>query len=307
MTVYEILNEKIINRLLDAKKNGKVFHWIKPWSGGPSCPISYTTGKAYTGINRLILDNSEYITFKALMDYKKTQSEDAKIHIRKGAHKMPIFFYGNYEKEDDDGNIILDKDGNPEKGHYLKFYQVFDREDVEGLPSNFPAKKSVKTTNKATRKLQEYIDAFAASEGIEMEYVEDGSRCYYSPSDHRIRVPKKEGFKSLYAFYNALSHEIGYSTSRGTARKTGKTFGSKDYSREELVAQIFAEIVCNHFQIVCDDNETDNDIAYIDNWLSALKAKDNSKELAIAAGQAERAFQYFLEKAEKHIAENKAA
>ncbi|MBE6838768.1 MAG: DUF1738 domain-containing protein [Ruminococcus sp.] len=307
MTVYEIINEKIINRLLEAKENGVKFHWIKPWSGGTNCPLSYSTGKAYTGINRLILENSEFITFKALMDYKKTQPEDAPIFIRKGARKLPVFFYGTYEKEDAEGNVIIDENGNIQKGHYLKFYQVFDREDIEGLPSHFPAKKVVKTTTVSTQKLQEYIDAYARSEKISIEYIEDGSRCYFSPSDHRIRVPKSEGFTSLYAFYNSLAHEIGHSTIMGLNRKTGKSFGSKDYSREELVAQIFAEIVCNHFEIAYDEKESENDLAYIDNWLNVLKARDNTKELTIAAGQAEKAFQYFIEKAESNLSTSKAA
>lgn len=300
MTVYEIINERIINRLLEAKKAGTRFHWVKPWDGGPKCPISYTTGKCYTGINRLILDNTEYITFNALRDYKKNEPEK-NIYIRKGAHKYPVCFYGTYEKEDSEGNIIRDKDGKPEKGHFLKFYQVFDREDIENLQSHFPSRKIVKTTTTATRKLQEYIDYFTKAEGINVEYIADGSKCYYSPSDNLIRVPKSEGFDSIYSFYNSLSHEVGHSTGKALKRKTGKNFGSEDYSREELVAQIFAEIICNHFEIACDDKENTNDLAYIDSWLAVLKSKDNAKELAIAASQAEKAFQYFIERAESQM------
>lgn len=307
MNVYEIINEKIIKRLLDAKEKGTRFHWVKPWSGGPSCAVSYTTGKTYTGINRLILDNTEYITYKALLDYKKSQPETADIHIKKGVHKYPVFFYGSYDKEDSDGNVILDKNGNPQKGHYLKFYQAFDREDIVGLPSNFPAKKSIKITTKSTKELQKYINAYAEEENLVLEYIEDGSRCYYSAQDHRVRVPKIEGFSSVYSFFNSLSHEIGHSTSRSLNRKIGKVFGSSAYSREELVAQIFAEIVCNHFHIISDEKQTDNEIAYIDNWLNVLQAKDNAKELAIAATQAEKAFQYFLETAEKQMSKNKVA
>ena len=307
MTVYEIINEKVINRLLEAKEKGVKFHWVKTWNGGPSSPVSYTTNKAYTGINRLILDNTEYITYKALLEYMKTQPESANVHIKKGSHKYPVFFFGTYDKEDSEGNVLLDEEGNAIRGHYLKFYQVFDREDIENLPSHFPAKKSKKVATKAASKLQKYIDAYAESEGIKLEYIEDGTRCFYAPRENKIRVPQKDSFTSLYSFYNALAHEIGHSTEKGTGRKIGKSFGSKDYSREELVAQIFAEIICNHFEIACDENEKENDLAYIDNWLSVLKSKEHTKELAIAASQAERAFNYFMEKAETILKAKKVA
>ena len=108
MNVYEIITQRILDRIEDAKISGKMFHWVKPWNGGAPFAVSYTTGNPYRGINRMLLDAGEYITFNALQDYRKTQPEDESIFVKQGSHKMPIFYYGTYEKKDTSGNPIYE-------------------------------------------------------------------------------------------------------------------------------------------------------------------------------------------------------
>ena len=97
--MYEIITQEILERIEDAKKSGKKFYWVKPWTGGAAFPESYTTRLPYKGINRLILPPGEYITYKALLDYKKTVPEDETVFIKKGSHKKPVFYYGRFEKQ----------------------------------------------------------------------------------------------------------------------------------------------------------------------------------------------------------------
>ncbi len=301
MNVYEIITEKIIERINEAKASGKPFHWVRPWSGGPSFPVSYTTQLPYRGINRLLLPAGEYITFNALQDYRKTQPEDATIFVKRGAHKLPIFYYGKYDKKDEDGNPILDEYGNQEKGSFLRFYQVFNIEDIKGMHSHFPAVKVAKTSSKQTKLLDRYIAAYVKATKLEMDIVEDGANCFYDAASHRVRVPAKEGFISTYAYYSSVLHELIHSTAKGVERNIGKSFGSDAYNREELVAQIGSQMLLAHFQIAYDDSEFENDMAYIDGWASKLKVKDNVSEIAKASAQAEKAMQYFLETAEAQI------
>ena len=68
-------------------------------------------------------------------------------------------------------------------------------------------------------------------------------------------------------------------------------FGSEDYSKEELVAEITSAAIMNHIGL-----ETlatfNNSAAYIQNWLKALK---NDKKLIVSAsGKAEKAVKYIL-------------
>lgn len=303
MNVYEIITEKIIERINDAKASGKPFHWVRPWSGGPSFPVSHTTQQPYRGINRLLLSAGEYITFNALQDYRKTQPEDATIFVKRGAHKQPVFYYGKYDKKDENGNPVLDEYGKQEQGSFLRFYQVFNIEDIKGMHSHFPAVKSVKTSSKQTKLLDKYILAYIEATNLDMDIVEDGANCFYDSASHRVRVPAKEGFTSTYAYYSSVLHELIHSTSKGIGRSVGKSFGSDAYSREELVAQIGSQMLLAHFQIAYDDSEFENDVAYIDGWASKLQ--DNVTEIAKASAQAEKAMQYLLDMAEEQMKKRK--
>lgn len=304
MNVYEIITEKIIERINEAKTSGKPFHWVKPWSGsGAPCPISYTTQQAYRGINRLLLPAGEYITFNALQDYRKTQPEDAVIFVKRGSHKLPIFYYGKYDKKDENGNPILDEYGKQEQGSFLRFYQVFNIEDIKGIHSHFPAVKTAKTSSKQTKLLDKYIAAYIEATSLQLDIVEDGANCFYSAADNMIRVPSKEGFSSTYAYYSAVLHEIIHSTAKGVGRSVGKNFGSDAYSREELVAQVGSQMLLSHFQIAYDDKEFENDVAYIDGWTSILKS--NVSEISKASAQAEMSLKYFLDTAEIQMKQKK--
>lgn len=191
LNVYEIITEKIIERINEAKSSGKPFYWIRPWyGGGAPSPVSYTTQQAYRGINRLLLPAEEYITFNALQDYRKTQPEDETIFVKRGSHKLPIFYYGKYDKKDENGNPILDEYGNQEKGSFFRFYQVFNIEDIKGIHSHFPAVKIAKTSSKQTKLLDKYIAAYIEAIKLQLDIVEDGANCFYDAGGNMIRVPE---------------------------------------------------------------------------------------------------------------------
>lgn len=61
---------------------------------------------------------------------------------------------------------------------------------------------------------------------------------FYSISKNEITVPEKVQFKDGEAFYGTLFHEMGHSTgAEGVLNRFQPTsFGSKEYSDEELVA-----------------------------------------------------------------------
>ena len=93
MDIYEIITQKVLDRIEEAEKKGTPFFWSKPWTGGPKLPTSYTSQKAFNGVNLVTLDAGEYITFKALQEYKGTLTEEEaeKIKIKKGSHTQPVF------------------------------------------------------------------------------------------------------------------------------------------------------------------------------------------------------------------------
>ena len=67
-------------------------------------------------------------------------------------------------------------------------------------------------------------------------------------------------------------------------------YGSGDYSREELVAEMGAAFLCGEAGIF--DRTVNNSAAYLQGWLSAL---DNDRSLIItSAAQAQKAADYIL-------------
>lgn len=94
---------------------------------------------------------------------------------------------------------------------------------------------------------------------------------YYSISKNEIIVPEKEQFKDGESFYGTLFHEMTHSTgAEGVLdRIKPAAFGSKEYSREELVAELGSALVAQRYgmgKYIKADS-----CAYLKDWLDRLK------------------------------------
>ena len=100
------------------------------------------------------------------------------------------------------------------------------------------------------------------------------------------------GFASVEEYYATRFHELGHSTGakHRLDRKLEGDFGDKDYSREELVAEMTAAFLCAHCGI--DNSVIENSAAYLQGWINILKG--DSKLVVIAASQAQKAANLIL-------------
>ena len=140
-TVAEIVTNTIIKKL-----ESGVIPWYKPWTGGEA--VNYITQKPYRGINRLLLDSGEYLTFK--------QIQDLNGKIKKGAKSHVVVFYKKLEFEDEATDEIVIKT-------LLRYYRVFSLSDVEGIDSKQVIKER---ENYSIGKCQEVIDNYIDKSGI---------------------------------------------------------------------------------------------------------------------------------------------
>lgn len=94
---------------------------------------------------------------------------------------------------------------------------------------------------------------------------------YYSISKKEIIVPEKEQFKSGEAFYGTLFHEMTHSTgAEGVLDRIKPTaFGSEEYAREELVAELGSALVAQCYGMTKHIKE--DSCAYLKGWLDELK------------------------------------
>ncbi len=89
-----------------------------------------------------------------------------------------------------------------------------------------------------------------------------------------------------------MVHSTGHKSrlARPGVTTQGVAFGDEVYSKEELVAEMGAAMLCGVAGI--DNSTIENSASYIDSWLRALK-KDNRLVLQ-AVGQAQKAADYIL-------------
>ena len=132
------------------------------------------------------------------------------------------------------------------------------------------------------------------------------SNAYYSPSQDKIVVPKKEQFnigetpeerfKDGMEYYSSALHEMAHST--GTEerlnRVKGDKFGDPKYAKEELVAELTAANV--GYAMGFDKRILDNNAAYLDGWISVLK--ENPKFIVSVMADVNKASNMVLEAVE---------
>src|SRR5262249_5455877 len=117
----------------------------------------------------------------------------------------------------------------------------------------------------------------------------------YSPLADRVSMPRPESFSGPEEYYSTLFHELGHSTGhRSRLAREGvidpKRFGSHEYSREELVAEMSAAFLAARCGI--ETWTLDNSASYVASWLRVLR-KD-SRMVVWAGGKAQKAADWIL-------------
>lgn len=150
----------------------------------------------------------------------------------------------------------------------------------------------VDTGIKGDEKAEEIFANYTEKEGIITH--KDGTQAFYRPSDDSITVPPIKTFCNLAEYYSTLFHEAVHST--GAEKRLARNvkpsfFGTEDYSKEELVAEVGASMLTNIVGLATDSSMSNN-VAYIQNWMEALE-KDK-KLIVSASSKAEKAVKYIL-------------
>lgn len=283
--VYQIVTDRIIAQIEEAIANGDVLPWDKPWNVN-STAVNYVSQKPYRGINVWLLRGGEWITWNQICELQK---HDPKIHLKKGS-KSSIVVYFNFKEykgeEDDEAKRIP----------FLRYYNVFNISDVEGLESR---RNTVTFDHEPLEEAERITSDYVSRSGLTLTYqVQD--RAFYRPITDEVCIPPIDRFERLEEFYSTLFHELTHSTghTKRLNRSMGTAcFGSEDYSKEELVAEMGAAMLCGRVGI--DNATANNSAAYLQNWLSAIKA--DVTLLVSAAGKAQKAVDYIMNETTQNI------
>lgn len=280
-SVYEMVTDRIISQLEQG-----IIPWEKPWTGVMSGAYNRISKRPYSLLNQMILNHDgEYATFK--------QWQQLGGHVRKGAKSEIVVFWKIQPVTEalEDGSKI-------EKNiPILRYFNVFHISQVEGVePLSKDALKEIEPIEKAENILNDYI----TRENITLEHTA-GDNAYYSPRRDLIHLPLMEQFRDVSEYYSTAFHEATHSTMKETRcnrmeDRKGKlvAFGSNEYSKEELVAEIGSANIMNILGIETTKSFR-NSTAYIQNWLEVLK--NDVRFIISASSKAEKAVKYILNEA----------
>ena len=273
MDIYTAVTDRII-----AQMEQGIIPWKKPWIANVKA-ISHTTGKAYSLLNQMLLGRpGEYITFK--------QCQEAGGHIRKGEKASMVVFWKWIEQEDEET-------GESKSVPFLRYYNVFHIDQCEGITAKHSTATAFPDGAEVLEAAQEIIYDYLSREGVKLSHME-GDKAFYRPSTDEVVLPIRKQFVSTAEYYSTVFHELTHSTghpSRLNRLSKPTFFGTEDYSKEELVAEIGASALVNHVGLETTSSLRNN-TAYIQNWLSVLK--NDKRFIVSAAGKAEKAVNLIL-------------
>jgi len=278
INVYELVTNRIIEQL-----ENNIVPWEKPWSGTLDGAFNRVSKKPYSILNQMLLKyDGEYASFK--------QWKDLGGHIRKGEKSEIVVFWKMYpikEKQDDGTETI-------KTIPLLKYINVFHISQVDGVE---PLKQKVTHDIEPIDKAEKILNDYWNRENITIEHVK-GDKAFYSPMFDKIQLPLFEQFKQSEEYYSTAFHESVHSTMK-TSRcnrqedRKGKvvSFGSEEYSKEELVAEVGSAQLMNIVGIETTKSFR-NSTAYIQSWLKVLR--NDNKFIVSASSKAEKAVNYIL-------------
>jgi len=263
-----------------------VVPWRSPILGRSTAghPKNLNTGKPYRGVNVFLLAFTAYMKgYESAFWLTYDQARGRGGVVRKGEKSSMVIFWKPLEVTDE-------KTKEKKTTFVLRYYNVFnvdqcDQIDKPDAPKFTPSE--VKPIETAERIIKGYADGPVIEHG--------GSQAYYRPIEDKIRIPAPERFQNTELYFATLLHETSHSTghSKRLDRKLDKElrpFGSPDYGKEELIAEMSAAFLCGEAGIV--PAVVENQAAYISGWLGQLKS---DKKLVIqAAGAAARSADWIL-------------
>lgn len=278
--------QMITDRIVELLERG-VVPWRKPWSHESADPRNLASGKSYRGINTFVLEaTAAAVGYRAPYWLTFRQALERGGNVRKGERATPVVFW----------KILRVSDGRKEEEAtaegrtipLLKFFHVFNVEQCDGIAYPQPDATTERPFDPIIE-CERIMAAIVPAPNI----VHREPRAFYSPASDLINMPRPETFVSAPEYFSTLFHECVHwcgVPSRLNRKTLGAKFGTTEYAREELIAEMGAAFLCGRAGI--SPATIDNAAAYIQSWLGRLRG--DPKLVVLAAASAQRAADFIL-------------
>jgi antirestriction protein ArdC len=281
------LYDEVTARIVSELEAGRL-PWVQPWgstgSAGPSLPRNALTARSYSGVNILILWGAviehgwlsqSWLTFR--------QAQEAGGCVRKGEHGVTVVYADLFTPETEKERAAREG-GDPKAVPFLKRFTVFNVAQCEGLRAGLASDPAPLPEREIVPVAEEVI----AASGVDFHI--GGNRAFYVPSEDFVQVPPQPAFFEQVNYYRTCLHELTHAT--GHAKRLGRdlvnSFGSKDYAREELVAEMGSAFLCAALGIMPTVRHAD----YLGAWLAVLR--EDNRAIFRAASAATKAADWLL-------------
>lgn len=297
--------QKFSDMLIARMEQMKESKWKKGWTDGRTVQFGLPqnlVGRPYTGSNAFLCQihtTMEHYRMPVYLTIK--QIRDAGGMIKKGEHSIPIFKWdlrikdkdGKKLSESDYRNMTKEEQAECTVRPYLKVYNEWNidqtnleevnKEKYDAILKRF---KSEPIKDEVGMYKNEAFDNLLKEQSwvCPIEYEKFNESAFYSPKRDQIVVPSKKQFnisntpedvfKDGMEFYGTTIHEMAHST--GHESRLGRDgivkidqFGSDQYAKEELVAELTSALIGNAMGF--DSRIRENNIAYLQNWIGSLK------------------------------------
>lgn len=297
--------QKFSDMLIARMEQMKESKWKKGWADGRTAQFGLPqnlVGRPYTGSNAFLCQihtTMEHYRMPVYLTIK--QIRDAGGMIKKGEHSIPIFKWdlrikdkdGKKLSESDYRNMTKEEQAECTVRPYLKVYNEWNidqtnleevnKEKYDAILKRF---KSEPIKDEVGMYKNEAFDNLLKEQSwvCPIEYEKFNESAFYSPKRDQIVVPSKKQFnisntpedvfKDGMEFYGTTIHEMAHST--GHESRLGRDgivkidqFGSDQYAKEELVAELTSALIGNAMGF--DSRIRENNIAYLQNWIGSLK------------------------------------
>jgi antirestriction protein ArdC len=281
------LYDEVTARIIAELEAGRL-PWVQPWGRtggtGPGLPRNALTGRPYSGINILILwgaviehgwFSQSWLTFR--------QAQEAGGCVRKGEHGVTVVYADRFMPEAEKDRAERDGD-DPKTVPFLKRFAVFNVAQCNGLRAGLASDPAPLPEREIVPVAEEVI----AASGVEFRI--GGERAFYVPALDYVQVPPQPAFFEQINYYRTCLHELTHAT--GHPKRLGRdltnSFGSRDYAREELIAEMGSAFLCAALGIAPTVRHAD----YIGSWLEVLR--EENRAIFRAASAASKAADWLL-------------
>ena len=282
------LYEEITSRIVAELEAGRL-PWVQPWDSSAvaaplAVPSNAATGRAYSGINVLILWGAVVrhgFSCQSWLTFRQALALGG--HVRKG-ERGTMVVYADRFVPDDERRRARDMGEEAQAIPFLKRFTIFSTDQCEGLPQDLGTAPPPVPEGS----ILPQVEALIRASGADLRL--GGDQAFYSPDLDYVQVPRPEAYFEPINWHRTALHELGHWTGHGSrlARDLSGRFGTKKYAQEELVAEMTAAFACATLGISPTVRHAD----YIGAWLEVLR--EDSRAVVRAASAASRAADYLL-------------